>query len=166
MLKIDFYPEYDNTDLIAATEEYRSIWKEDGGKIVSSIKKVSGLSLVEEHINALVFEGVSQSNPLLLRASNNYDTKRAVLVHELCHRLTFGNQVRHLSTSEDKSLMIHKKIDLVLYDIWIELYGEKFATKAVEFERGLQPMYGEAWDWALKLSKEERKDRFSDLKRQ
>jgi hypothetical protein len=62
-------------------------------------------------------------------------------------------------------MAIHKHIDLILYDIWVDLYGEKFAKEEIDYEislwngKGISP-YKTAWDWALKMIKQERRQEF------
>jgi len=164
MLTITFYPDSDEDALIQASEDYQNIWDNEGEDIVSKIAEISNLKFIEKYINAVVFEGMSFSHPLSLRASYTAETKKATLIHELCHRLTFGNNLKHPTDNENLQLTIHKKINLILYDIWVELYGEKFADEQVEIESKRQPFYKEAWNWALKYSKSERAENFSKLK--
>ena len=58
-------------------------------------------------------------------------------------------------------MIIHKHIDLILYDIYVELYGENFAKKEIAYEislwtgKGISP-YKIAWDWVLSMTKEKR----------
>jgi len=163
MLKINFYPDSDKKGLIEAVEGYKKIWLDEAEKIVESIKKVSGLSFVEKEINAVVFEGRSGSSPLCLRASYSYATKKASLVHELCHRLLDGNGLG-LPRGQNSSLE-HKHLDLVLYDIWIDLYGQLFANEQIAIESNKVQLYKEAWDYALAFTKEERKIEFKKLAR-
>lgn len=128
------------------------------------MRRTSGLTFVEKKINAIVFEGVSHSYPLSLRASYEPDEKLATLVHELCHRLAFANRVRVPENSENGSLATHKQINLILYDVWATLEDENFAKRQVEVESARMNIYKEAWDWALGFSKEERQQRFESLK--
>ena len=59
------------------------------------------------------------------------------------------------------AMAVHKHIDLVLYDILVELYGKDLAKKEIDFEislwagKDISP-YKNAWDWAMAMTKEER----------
>jgi hypothetical protein len=75
-MKISFHPFYENSKLIEATGIYQNIWNSEGEKIVKVIECCTGLKFTQKNINAIVFEGVSQSDPLALRASYDEDTKK------------------------------------------------------------------------------------------
>ncbi len=162
MLIINFYPDSDKKELTEAVEEYKKIWLDEADKIVESIKKVSGLSFVEKEINAIVFEGRPHSPPLSLKASYPHATKKASLIHELCHRLLDGNGLS-LPRGQNSSLE-HKNLDLILYDIWADLYGQQFADKQVALESKRVQLYKDAWDYALSFTKDERKSEFKKHK--
>ena len=167
---INFYPESDKPELKKATEEYSRIWNADGQKIVKVIEKISGLKFKEKEINALVFNGVSYSIPLQLNSNQTPDNKRGALTHELCHRLIVGNNLKFDFKYEDENWNqeVHKQVDLILYDIWVDLYGKEFADDQVEAEGNLLKQEGispfkVAWNWALSLTKEERAKEFKSL---
>jgi hypothetical protein len=101
---------------------------------------------------------------MMLRASYDAETKKAALVHELCHRLMLGNTLRDLNLKETAALLDHKVIDLILYDIWIDLWGKEVADRQVRVEAKRQHLYKEAWQWALVLSRAERRAAFERLK--
>ena len=44
-----------------AAEAYRSIWVAEGSAIVDAMERGTGLKFLETHVNAVIFEGVSQS---------------------------------------------------------------------------------------------------------
>ena len=167
MLKINFYPEQNNPDFEKASIEYTKLWEGEGNKIVATIEEVSGLKFKEKIINALVFDDVSYSVPLQLTANVTLERKRGALVHELCHRLVVRNNIKVESRKSYNSwiLAIHKHIDLVLYDVWVKLYGENFAKREIKYEislwnrKGISP-YKIAWDWALSMTKEGRRNEF------
>ncbi len=162
-MKINFHPEYDNPSFIDAAKEYSDIWKSEGEMIVSMLEQISQLRFIEKSINALVFEGTSYSHPLQLRASNLRQAKKATLVHELSHRICFGNKVGLIDRSEDRKLGAHKVIFLILYDALDALYGEEFAIQNVEDERKYGDAYQKAWDFALCMNKKERANTFASL---
>ena len=163
MISIKFYPESDKEEFSKAAQEYTAIWKKDGKKIFETIEKFSGLRFKTKLINAVTFEGISYSLPLRLRSSYHYSHKEATLIHELCHRLLTDNYFYFFDTTnlpED----IHKAIDLILYDIWIHVIGEKSAIESRDKEISYgDPAYKNAWDWALSFDKEVRKTKFNEL---
>src|SRR5690606_5489019 len=135
-------------------------------KIVESFKKITNLEFKEDVINAVVFFGISQSHPLSLRANLTVEFKKANLVHELGHRLVSGAGVRIWDVDPLKrSLETHKLLDLFLYDVLVDLYGEEYAIANVELETGEKrpTFYKEAWDWALSFTREERAEKFKEL---
>ena len=165
MLTIHFYPESDHPDLVGAAQEYQHVWDAEGSRIILSLETISGLRFVETAINALVFEGISHSYPLCLRASYATDVKIATLSHELCHRLIRGNQSRLglPPYRPDQQLYNHQLIDLFLFDVWTDLYGEEFARRQVVVESQRQPFYKDAWDWALAFDRAARTAKLREL---
>jgi hypothetical protein len=168
-----FHPDSDIRNLEPAVKKYQEIWRKEGKKIVKAIEKVSGLKFKESFINAIVFQAKfpSQSYPLCLKADYPDERKVSFLIHELTHRLLAGNgigpQQEKFKSEEEKRLAVHKILYLILYDIWVELYGEKFAKESVKSEIDIPgtEVYKKAWKWALSLSKRERKERFLALMR-
>src|SRR3989338_7400554 len=161
MLEISFYSDYDKPEYLPAIREYQNIWISEGLRVVVTLEAKTGFQFIENKINAIIYEGVSQSHPLSLRASYDLDTKKSTIVHELLHRLLLCNKVVPFSKDrKEQSLISHKQIDLVLYDIWTELYGEEFAQKSMVVESARTEMYKEAWEWAMQFDKDERKVRF------
>jgi predicted metal-dependent peptidase len=96
-----------------------------------------------------------------LRASYPAEVKKATLIHELLHRML--GRVRTTTEIDE-----HRKLFLVLYDIWVSLYGKEFADRNVAVEslrKGLYD-YETAWKWALAMSPEERAAKFKALRAQ
>ncbi|HEX8365380.1 MAG TPA: hypothetical protein VF603_08870 [Allosphingosinicella sp.] len=151
-------PEFD-----AATEEYRRIWEEEGARIVEALERVTGLAFPPDEIEALI----SQAPPMMaydgrnlrLRAAYSPDYKRATLVHELGHRLSFLIPRR-------AGLDDHRLLYLFLYDAWTDLYGEAFAERMASIERRIPGTYDydAAWAWALSMTREERQARLAVLR--
>lgn len=162
-MKINFYPEYDNEAFLEALKHYEQIWSTEGAKIIAVIERVTNLKFIENEINCLIFEGMSHSHPLCLRASYDEFNKKAALVHELCHRIFVGNKVKLPNPEEPKVLSAHRVVDLVLYDILKELYGIEFADKNIQIESSRSPEYAVAWKWALAMSPAERRRKFKEL---
>ena len=150
-----------------ATQQYQAIWAADGERIVATMERISGLKFSDGEIQAVVFEGVSNSgsadSPMKLRASYPVDVKKATLVHELGHRIAF--ELRFYFGTQ-KELDSHRVLYLYLYETWTSLYGQNFADQQVAVEKGLTAPpaprllrsydYKSAWDWALRLNATER----------
>jgi len=164
---INFYPEHDDSDFEKAAKEYEMIWRKENKKILQSFNKISSLKFKEKEINALISNEIPYSTPLQLKAKATINEKRAILIHELCHRLLVGNEIKlkGIVNESNYSLIVHKLVDLILFDIWVDLYGKEFANAQVEIEKkvwnknSLNP-YTKAWDWALSMSHEERQKEF------
>jgi hypothetical protein len=152
-------PEFDE-----ATEEYRRIWETEGARIAAALERVTGLTFPPGEIEALV----SQAPPMMaydgrnlrLRAAYSPDYKRATLVHELGHRLSFVLP-RGAGGLDD-----HRLLYLFLYDAWTDLYGETFAARMARIERRIPGTYDydAAWAWALSMTREERQERIRALR--
>jgi hypothetical protein len=120
----------DSAALEAAAAEYRSIWGQDGARIVATMQRISGLQFRESSIPVRIVTGPSSSGyrarPMRLRGSYPEPTKRATLIHELGHRL----QNELFARGEDD----HPALFLWLYDVWTALYGAEFARQQVDVE--------------------------------
>lgn len=158
MIKIKFYEDSNLVDVSLATEEYQKIWDEEGVKIVSAWEKITGLTFRETFINGVILEGRGQSHPLSLRASLSPEMKKATLVHEMGHRILF----KKMKLTVFNKVEVHKRLNLCLYDVLVDLYGKEFSDFVVQNESKVNE-YKEAWDWALSFTKEERHERFNEL---
>lgn len=164
MLQINFYPESDKEKYIKAAKEYQLIWKNDGKTIVELIEKYSGINFKTKIINAVTFDDVSFSIPMKLESSLTYDQKKGTLVHELLHRLLNDNKYL-IPMEKDFTEKIHRMIDLILFDIWTDLFGKDKAKENMDHEIGYGCLsYKNAWEWALSFSKEDRKTKFEEMK--
>jgi len=159
-VKINFTPESDK--FAAATAEYLALWKTEGDRIIDAMEKVSGLKFKETEFGAVVFEGVSRSgrpdgSPMKMRASYSAHTKKATLIHEIGHR--------HISqlTKRPDGIDEHSVLFLVLYDIWVDLFGKTFADEQVEVEKKRRGPYPAAWNYALGMTREQRKKTFEEI---
>jgi hypothetical protein len=155
VLEIRFRPESDEPALVAAAEEYRRLWEAEGERIVGAFAAVTGLAFAEAMVDAVVAEGPSRSNPLRLRGSYDEEAKLGTLIHELAHRLIRGNRERLglPPYRPDRERENHELIDLFLFDVWSDLYGEPFGRRRVEAESRWQPFYREAWAATLALER-------------
>ena len=164
MLQINFYPESNKEEYIKAVKEYQNIWDKKGIEIVAMFEKYSGLKFKQRVIKALIFEDISTSRPLRLRSSWDFNMKKAALTHELAHIILFDNNFYFPGNfgEEDFTLKSHQAIYLFLYDVWVGLFGEKFAETTKDRECG-NPVYKKAWKWALSFSKETRAIKLKEI---
>lgn len=165
MLSMRFMPIFEDPEFISATKEYEEIWQEHGQNIVQAFYEITGLDFVEKRIAAVVYEDISMSgrtvnDVMRLRGSYDIDVKKATLVHELGHRLIGQLKMRKENVDE------HQTLFLFLYEVWIKLWGNPFADKMVEIEKGRKGNYDyeSAWNWALALSAAERVSMFEEIK--
>ena len=159
-VKINFTPESEK--FAAATKEYQAIWQSEGDKIVKAIEKISDLKFSESEFEAIVFEGISRSgypggSPMKMRASYSPDIKKETLIHEIGHR-----HISQLETRPD-GIDEHSVLFLILYEIWVDLYGKKFADEQVEIEKARRGPYPAAWAYALGMTRKEREKKFREI---
>lgn len=145
-----------------AADEYRRIWQAEGGRIAAALERAAGIPFPAGAIEAIVSDGPPMASydgrTMRLRARYSAEYKRATLVHELGHLLA-------LSLPRSEGLDDHRLLYLFLYDAWTELYGEDFARRMAGMERRIPGAYdyAAAWDWALAMSREERRQRLRAL---
>jgi hypothetical protein len=160
---IHFEPQSPTDAFVKAAAEYDALWKAEGARMVEAMERVTGVRFEERQINAVIYEAASfsgsGSTPMRLRASYPVEVKKATLVHELLHRMLGG-----VRTTEE--IDEHRKIFLVLYDIWVSLYGKEFADRNVVVESGRKGLYDyeSAWKWALAMSADDRAAKFKTLR--
>lgn len=164
-MKITFYPSTNDADLIEAAKEYQNIWDADSDKIIDTYQKLSGLSFKTEAINAIVHSGKTYSHPLTLRSNLDAMEKRLTLVHELGHWLFVDNNIKFKDNS-DRWLEAERQMFLILFDVCVELVGEKETLIQVEKDKKKRRLYIDSWEWALSFTKEERQHKFEELKKQ
>lgn len=140
-------------DLADATDDYRRIWELDGQRIVASFEAIVGVEYPTSAIEVIVTEGrpmaAFDGRTIRLRAGYRPTYMKATLVHELGHRLAFT--LRRPADLDD-----HQLLDLFLYDVWTDLYGQPFADRMAAIERRIGPRYAAAWDFALGFTRDER----------
>jgi len=147
----------------AATDAYRAIWDAEGARIAAALETETGLTFPPAPIEMIVHEGAPMTaydgRTIRLRAGYSPDYKRATLVHELGHRLSF-------LLPRDGELDDHRLLYLFLYDVWTDLYGKDFADRMVSIERRIPGRYDydAAWTWALAMTREERQARLRALR--
>jgi len=95
-LIFDYPTDFDSLEIMLATKAYETIWQQDGERIVQSMEQHTGLHFKQDEIHVTVHDGQSMSGmdgvPMRLNVRNaSLNEKRNALVHELAHRLLFGN---------------------------------------------------------------------------
>ena len=164
-VKVTFASQNKDPKFDTAADEYRQLWAAEGVRIIAALEQVSKLEFRENDVNAEIYEGPSFSGrgriPIRLRASYPPDVKKGTLVHELGHRM--NAQLRKRPQDLDE----HRLLFLYLYEAWETLYGKEFADREVAFERTLKGLYDydTAWSWALAMSKEQRSERFGEVRK-
>jgi hypothetical protein len=140
----------------SAARAYRTIWAQDGARIVAALEARTCMPFPENAVAALIGDDVSHSggpeHPMGLRASYDLDVKRATLVHELGHRHLW--QLAERLDDVDG----HKTLYLVLDRVWADVWGEDFAAERVRGESSWRASYdyAAAWAWASNLTADER----------
>jgi hypothetical protein len=146
-----------------AAGEYRRLWESDGVRIAAALEAASGLRFRADPIEAIVNDGPPMASydgrSMRLRAGYSPDYKKATLVHELGHLLSFA-------LPRTAALDDHRLLYLFLYDVWTDLYGRAFADRMVAIERRIPGRYDydAAWTWALAMTREERQARLRALR--
>jgi hypothetical protein len=140
----------------SAARAYRSIWEQDGARIIAALEARTCMRFPEAAVAALVGDAVSDSggpeHAMSLRASYDLDVKRATLVHELAHRHLW-QLVNRLDDLDG-----HRTLYLILDGVWADVWGEDFAAARIRGEASWHASYdyAAAWDWARALSVDQR----------
>jgi hypothetical protein len=141
-------------EFVPAADEYRRIWNEEGARIAAAMERAAGLEFPAAPIEVLVRRGPPMASydgrTIRMRAGYSTAYKKAALIHELGHRLSF-------LLPREPGLDDHRVLDLFLYDVWTDLYGEAFADRMVAIERRIAGRYDydAAWSWALAMTREQ-----------
>lgn len=173
-MKIVFHPSIETPSLLKHAKEYNDIWANESESIINTIEKISGLSYpYDKTIHSLITIGsMSTSYPFILKAGENLQIKRTTLIHELLHRYLASNKITGVEQSlarlaafskDQPNLASHKILNLIFYDILNDLYGVEDATMCVDREKKQSPMYKKAWEWALSMTKDQRKQTFQEI---
>jgi hypothetical protein len=149
----------------AASGEYRSLWCNEGTRIMAALEAVSGFPYPGGKVEVLVTNSTPMTafggRSMSLKASYPLYYKRATMVHELGHRLAF-------TMPRTADLDEHRLLYLFLYDVWDDLYGRDYADRMVAIERQIAGRYdyAGAWDWARAMTRAERQARLAKLRGQ
>lgn len=155
----------DNEKYRMHCEEYKIIWEKEGKKIQDAYEKVLHIPFKEKEIKLLINSGKDGSNysgdtindEMNFRYNNR--CKIGTFLHELSHRIIMEYDL----FSKGKKLYnykdIHEVVDLFLYDVICNLYGEESANMRVEYESGFEEeTYRTSWEEALSKTYEERQE--------
>jgi hypothetical protein len=150
-------------DFAAAAAEYRQLWCDEGARIVQALEEASGQPFPATPIEVFVANATPMTaydgRTIWLKASYPAYYKRATLVHELGHRLSF-------TMARAPDLDDHRLLYLFLHETWSRLYGTAFADRMAQAERRITGRYdyAGAWDWALAMTPEQRRQRLVPLR--
>lgn len=137
----------------AAAAEYAKLWAAEGDSILLALEERACAPIPGEVINVTIEEASSYSGdanaPMRLRASYPEPIKRGTLVHELGHRLLPPSAI------DAAGLSSHQALNLLLLQVWDDLWGPAFVRQQIAAERRWTHRYRRAWDWALSLTEEE-----------
>jgi hypothetical protein len=148
--------------LSSCSEAYAAIWAEDKDVILAKFKDITRLKFRQKKITAIIVPGdesLSGGHGVAMELAGDAPTKnikRAMLIHELSHRLLGGNDIWTEGDSNGDSYFEHRRIYLFMYDLITDLYGETVAKETAARESHDAPYYGKAWNWALNKSRDER----------
>ena len=118
----------ESLEIMLATKAYEDIWRQDHKKILELFKKYTGLQFQQDEIHVIVHDGQSMSGmdgkPMRLNWHNRpLVEKRNALVHELAHRLLFGNGLYAPESEGPDGDEI--RVFLFQGDVLMDLYGEE-----------------------------------------
>lgn len=161
-VRLDFRP-HDHVAAPAA-RDYERIWLAEGERMVRVMESVSGLSFAAtlDRRAPLPVEIVARADcaddrdgALQLPPGASDDARKAMLTHELGHRLQSGLLA---GTADD-----HVPLYLWLYDAWVQLYGRDFADAQVAAERRRGGAPQAAWTVVATLTHAQRAARWQAI---
>ncbi len=139
------------------------MWCDEGMRMVQALEQTSGQAFPKTPIEVFVGSARPMASydgrTIWLKASYPDYYKRSTLVHELGHRLSF-------TMARTPDLDDHRLLFLFLHDAWSLLYGSDFADRMAGAERRIPGRYdyAGAWDWALAMTPEQRRQRLAPLR--
>jgi len=155
----------ESSEFRKSTMEYMDICNKEGGRIIQALELNSGLQFDIDTVWIKVIGGPSRANydTLEMRASYPRDTKKATLVHELGHVLTWDLIPDDVKPGTAPTP--HYILFLFLYDTWIDLWGKGFAKEQVKVEGKRKGIfnYAELWEYMLKKNKKHRKKELESI---
>jgi hypothetical protein len=127
-LIFDYPVDFSALETMLATKAYENIWQNDGEKIVQAMEKYTGLHFQQDEIHVIIHNEQSASGmdgvPMRLNIHNtSLNEKRNALVHELSHRLLFGNDL--YAPDSEGADGDETRAFLFQGDVLREVYGEE-----------------------------------------
>ena len=166
-----------NNDLeqTLAAARYKQFWEDNQDKIIASFYKHTGLTFKQKQITIrLRKDGISKAGNRhqAMELSITWKTEDGIgcaLIHELAHRLVIGNGIDPPEGNDfiesRANYYMHRHIYLFLYDVFVDVLGEKIAKEEIEREsNGRISSYAKAWTWAMDKNYEQRQRSFKDIK--
>jgi hypothetical protein len=146
-----------------SADYYRQLWRAEGERIVAALERESGLDFPDRPLEIILRDGRPMTfygcSAIRLRANSRGPYATGTLVHELGHCLA-------AALPRTAGIDDHRLLYLFLYDAWTALYGRDFADEMVRIERQIPTAYdySAAWDWALAMTREQRRARLRALR--
>lgn len=167
-----------NNDLeqTLAAARYKQFWEDNQQKIIDSFYKHTGLTFKQKQITIrLRKDGISRAGNKYqpMELSMTWKTEDGIgctLIHELAHRLVIGNGIDPPEDNEfvdaHANYYMHRHIYLFLYDVFVDILGEKVAREEIEREsNGRISSYAKAWSWAMAKDYSQRQKAFGQIKK-
>lgn len=149
-MKLRFvYPSLDQLGIFLATKQYEDIWLHDEDKIVKAFHALTGLNFQQRQISVRVHNGQSMSGsrywPMRLNVNKQtLDEKKAVLLHELGHRLLGGNGINSPIDDKDESTEDEeRRLGLFIFDVYEAVYGMDFVKTYVAHAKAIVTTNGD-----------------------
>ena len=144
-----------------AAAEYQEIWAAEGSRIVAALEERACAEFPVHSVAVTVVEAPSFSGrsgvPMRLRASYPEPVKRGMLVHELGHWLIERQAL------EDPERSVHQALNLLLIQVWEDLWGPDFVRSQIATESRLTESYRSDWEWALSLDHQQRRSAWASI---
>lgn len=147
----------------SAADRYRTLWDEEGDRIVAALERTAGIAFptapIEVIVNGRSTMTALDGRTIRFRAGYSRAFAKGTMVHEMGHRLALG--LTRTAEIDD-----HRVLYLFLYDAWTDLYGRDFADRMVALERRFANGYDYdgAWRWALAMNRTQRQSRLKWLR--
>jgi len=177
-MRVIFKTKNNDLESFLAVQRYQRIWQVNQKTILDSFKLHSGLDFNHRPLTIYVdrIDGSGHSGdigmPMVLSFRDDqamYDDSRlaAFLLHELAHRLLISNGIRSVRKDYgyQRNFLAHKRIDLFLYDVWVDVVGRSVASQELIREFDTTKAIFDAWQWALSKSYEERQAELAKLRK-
>jgi hypothetical protein len=162
-LEFNFQSISNEQKFVDFANDYKKIWKEDGDKIIAAFLK-TGLKFTEKIIDVIISgergrSGMPNSEYKMKLSGGSKDKMRSSLIQELGHRFLY--QIK-----DKENYSTHQILDLMLYDVWNDVYGKELADKYLQRECQFDSPdanYTKDWELAISLGSEGRRKVLDEL---